>query len=209
MGQTMTPPAEPGGRFGAVRALARGWWLLMLRGVLGILFGILIFLFPGAGLAFILAFLAAWVIFDGAASLVHAVRGAADPTGRHRSRTWLALDGVASVVLGVLILMAPGLSALLLVICIGAWALVVGVFRIIMAWRAGSWTLGLLGAVSVLAGLWLMAAPGPGLLAVIWIVAIEAIAMGVLFLALGWRLRKVANDPHGPGADGLLPASPG
>jgi uncharacterized membrane protein HdeD (DUF308 family) len=198
MSQTTTEPDDLTGRFGAVRSLAKGWWLFMLRGVLGILFGILIFLFPGAGLAFILAFLAAWVLFDGAASLLHAVRGEPDPKGRHRSRTWLALDGVASLVLGALILMAPGISAIMLVICIGAWALVVGVLRIVMAWRAGSWTLGLLGVISVLAGIWLMAAPGPGLLAVIWVVAIEAIAMGALFLGIGWRLRKVANDPHGP-----------
>jgi len=198
MGQSVTEPEDLTGRFAAVRTMAKGWWLFMLRGVLGIVFGILIFLFPGAGLAFILAFLAAWVAFDGIASLLHAIRGEPDPKGRHRSRTWLALDGIASIVLAALILIAPGISAILLVIFVGAWAVVVGALRIIMGWRAGSWTLGLLGAISVLAGLWLMLAPGPGLLAVIWVVAIEAIAMGCLFLAIGWRLRKVANDPHGP-----------
>ncbi|PWS38826.1 hypothetical protein DFH01_06135 [Falsiroseomonas bella] len=195
MGETASIPLE---RFAAVRALAQGWWLFLLRGVLGILFGIVIFLFPGVGLAVILAFLAAWVGVDGVASLVHAFRGTPDPTGRHRSRTWLTLDGIASLALAAVVLIAPGISAIFLVICVGAWALVVGVFRLVMAWRSGSWMLGLLGAVSVLAGLMLMIAPGPGLLAVIWIVALEAIAMGVLFVGLGWRLRKVANDPHGP-----------
>ena len=198
MGQSVGEPDLLAGRFAAVRALAKGWWLFMLRGALGILFGILIFLFPGAGLAFVLAFLAAWVAFDGIAALIHAIRGEPDPTARHRSRTWLALDGVASIVLAAVILMAPGISAIVLVIFVGAWAVAVGALRIAMAWRAGSWMLGLLGAISVLAGLWLMLAPGPGLLAVIWIVAIEAIAMGCLFVALGWRLRRVANDPHGP-----------
>jgi uncharacterized membrane protein HdeD (DUF308 family) len=195
MGDTASLPAE---RFAAVRALAQGWWLFLLRGVLGVLFGIVIFLFPGLGLAFILAFLAAWVGVDGIASLIHAVRGTPDPTGRHRSRTWLTLDGIASLALAAVILIAPGISAMVLVICVGAWALVVGAFRLVMAWRSGSWLLGLLGGVSVIAGLMLMIAPGPGLLAVIWIVAIEAIAMGALFIGLGWRLRRVANDPHAP-----------
>lgn len=197
MGPTMMGPADdPAGRVAAVRALAQGWWLFVLRGVLGILFGLLIFMAPGAGLFFILAFLAGWVIFDGIASLVHAIRGAPDPKGRHRSRTWLALDGIASLVLGALILLAPGLSAIMLVICVGAWAMVVGVLRLVMAWRSGSGLLALLGALSVVAGIWLMAAPGPGMLAVIWIIAIEAMMMGGLFIAIGLRLRKVANDPH-------------
>lgn len=205
MGGTVTQPAGPehDGRHHAVRALAQGWWLFVLRGMLSIAFGVLVILRPGAGLAFILAFLAAWVIFDGGASLLHGLRGAPDPKGRHRSRTWLILDGIASIVLGVLVLAMPGLSAVFLVIAVGAWAMVVGVLRIVMAWRAGSVMLGLLGALSVALGVFLVVAPGPGLLAVIWFVAIEAMAMGFLFLTLGIRLRRVANDPH---ADGVAQA---
>lgn len=198
-----TPDAEAAGRFQAVRALSRGWWLFVLRGVLGILFGILVFLFPGAGLAFILAFLAAWVLFDGVASLVQAFRGGPDPTGRHRSRTWLVIDGVISILLALMILFAPGLSAFALVLIVGAWAMAVGAVRIVLAWRAGNALLGLLGALSVLLGIWLVIAPGPGLLALIWIVGIEAVAIGILFVALGVRLRRVANDPH---AADVMPA---
>ncbi|WP_270934713.1 HdeD family acid-resistance protein [Falsiroseomonas oryzae] len=191
---------DTAGRFAAIRALAGGWWLFLLRGVVGILFGIVVFLAPGAGLAVILAFLAAWLAVDGIASLVQAARGGPDLTGRHRSRTWLALDGVASLLLAAVVLFMPGLSAITLVIMVGAWAMAVGVLRIVLGWRAGDWAMGLLGALSVLLGIWLIAAPGPGLLALIWIVALESIVMGVLFLVFGWRLRRVANDPHGPAA---------
>lgn len=194
---TDTTGTDPG-RFPAIRALARGWWLFLLRGIAGIIFGILVFLFPGAGLALILGFLAAWIAVDGIASLVQAARGGPDPTGRHRSRIWLALDGMLSLLLAVVILLLPGLSAVALVLVVGAWAIAVGALRIWLAWRAGDWTLGLLGALSVLVGLWLVVAPGPGLLALVWLVGIQAIAMGFLFLAFGWRLRRIANDPHGP-----------
>jgi uncharacterized membrane protein HdeD (DUF308 family) len=195
MGEAMTPAA---GRFPAVRALARGWWLFVLRGIVGVLFGVLIFLFPGAGLALILAFLAAWLLIDGVASLVQAARGGPDPTGLHRSRTWLGLDGVLSVLLALVVLLLPGISAVALVVMVGVWAILVGGFRVVLGWRAGDWLLGLLGVLSVLVGLWLIAAPGPGLLALVWIIALQAIVMGVLFLVFGWRLRRVAHDPHGP-----------
>jgi uncharacterized membrane protein HdeD (DUF308 family) len=197
MADTTTPMET---RFAAVRTLARGWWLFLLRGIAGILFGILVFMFPGAGLALILAFLAAWMAVDGIASLIQAARGEPDLTGRHRSRTWLALDGVFSLLFAAVVLFMPGLSAVALVIAVGAWAMVVGVFRLVLAWRAGDWMLGALGALSVLIGIWLMAAPGPGILALVWLVGIEAIMMGVLFVAVGWRLRTIANDPHAPHA---------
>ena len=141
MGEAMTPA---GARFPAVRALARGWWLFLLRGIVGVLFGVLIFLFPGAGLALILGFLAAWLLVDGVASLVQAVRGGADPTGLHRSRTWLGLDGVLSVLLALVVLLLPGLSAVALVVMVGVWAILVGGFRMVLGWRAGDWLLGLL-----------------------------------------------------------------
>jgi uncharacterized membrane protein HdeD (DUF308 family) len=195
-----TVPATQDGRFPAIRALARSWWLFLLRGMIGIVFGVLIFAFPGAGLVVILALLAAWMLVDGVASLVQAVRDTPGQDGRRRSRGWLALDGVLSLALAAIILVLPGLSAVALVLAVGAWAIAVGGLRIVLGWRAGDWVLGLLGALSVLAGLWLVIAPGPGLLALVWVVGLQAVAMGVLFLAFGWRLRRIAHDPHGPPA---------
>jgi uncharacterized membrane protein HdeD (DUF308 family) len=195
MGQTTTE-AHP--RFPAIRALARSWWLFVLRGIVGILFGVLVWLMPGAGLAFILAFLAAWLFVDGVASIVQAVRGGPDVKGRHRSRTWLGLDGALSILMALVVLALPGLSAVALVVAVGAWAIAVGVLRIVLAWRAGDWLLGALGALSVLVGIWLVVAPGPGILALVWLVGLQATVMGFLFLGFGWRLRRIATDPHGP-----------
>jgi uncharacterized membrane protein HdeD (DUF308 family) len=190
-------PADPA-RFPAVRALARSWWMFLLRGLAGIVFGVLVWLLPGAGLVAILAFLAAWLFVDGVMSVVQAVRGGPDLKGRHRSRTWLGIDGVLSILMALVVLALPGLSAVALVVMVGAWAIAVGVLRIVLGWRAGDWLLGLLGALSVLVGIWLVLAPGPGILALVWLVGLQATVMGFLFLAFGWRLRRVANDPHGP-----------
>jgi uncharacterized membrane protein HdeD (DUF308 family) len=60
----------------------------------------------------------------------------------------------------------------------------------------GSWALGLLGAISVLAGLYLMTAPMLGMIVLVWVIAIEAMMMGGLFIAAGLRLRRVASGPQ-------------
>ena len=201
-GNATPPPPESmllTGRFGMqlVRQTAGSWWIFMLRGVAAIIFGILVFLFPGLGLAFILAFLGAWMALDGAGSIYQAVKGG-HPTGE-RSRTWLWIDGIISLVAAAVILFAPGVSAIGLLIVTAAWFLLSGGARLMLAFRLSSVLLGLLGALNIVIGAWMLLRPGPGLLAVIWMVGLEAIAMGVIMIGLGWRLRRIHNDPsQGP-----------
>jgi uncharacterized membrane protein HdeD (DUF308 family) len=65
-----------------------------------------------------------------------------------------------------------------------------------LAFRLSSVLLGLLGAVNILIGAWMLLRPGPGLLAVIWMVALEAIIMGAIMVTLGWRLKHIHQNPH-------------
>lgn len=194
----MTIAALPAseGRFRMVRALASGWWLLLLRGIVSALFGIFAFMAPGLGLAVILGTLAAWLALDGAFTLWQAVSGRPAMLGVRRPGTgWLWVDGLISLVAAAVLLMMPIASAIVLVLLVGAWSIAAGIFRIILAWRSGSWMLGLWGALSLAVGLWLVAAPGPGLLALIWVVAIQAVAGGLLLIGLAFRLRRVHHDP--------------
>jgi uncharacterized membrane protein HdeD (DUF308 family) len=203
MSGNVTPPLPESGLltgrlgFQVVRQVAGNWWIFMLRGVAAIIFGILVFLFPGLGLAFILAFLGAWMALDGIGSIYQAVKGG-HPAGE-RSRTWLWIDGIISLVAAAVILFAPGVSAIGLLIVTAAWFLLSGGARLMLAFRLSSVLLGLLGALNIVIGAWMLLRPGPGLLAVIWMVGLEAIAMGVIMIGLGWRLRRIHNDPsQGP-----------
>jgi uncharacterized membrane protein HdeD (DUF308 family) len=147
------------------------------------------------GLAFILGILAAWMAIDGVSTLYQAVKG---PPERHG--VWFWVDGIISVAAAFIILFAPGISALTLVWVTGFWSMAIGVARLMMAFRLGSILMGLFGAISVFFGVWLVLNPGPGLVALIWIVGIEAIVAGALLIGFGWRLRRVHHDPHGPAA---------
>jgi uncharacterized membrane protein HdeD (DUF308 family) len=193
MSDTPLVTPQPVERFAMVRLLARGWWLFLLRGLAAILFGVLAFLAPGLGLAVILGFLAAWMAVEGVATLYQAAKGA---PGRHGF--WVWVDGIVSLAAAAFLLFSPVASAFALVLVVAVWGIVIGVMRLVMAFRMGSLWMGLLGAVSILIGAWLIAAPGPGLLALIWLVGLQAIMMGVLLIGFGWRLRRIHNDPHGP-----------
>lgn len=179
------------GRLLVVRMMARGWWVFVLRGVVAILFGILAFLLPGLGLAVIIGILAAWMLLDGIGTLYQAVKG---PPERHGF--WFWLDGIVSIIAAAALLFMPLASALALVLVAGVWSIMIGVFRLVLAFRLASVLMGLLGALNIFIGAWLIAQPGPGLLALIWVVGLEAIIAGVLMIGLGWRLRRVHHDPH-------------
>lgn len=168
-----------------LRSMARHWWAFVLRGVAAILFGLFAIAFPGLGIATLLAFLAAWLAIEGGATVWQAVAG----KGPHGGWTWL--DGLLSLAAALALLLAPGLSLFVLVLMAGGFAVATGVARILLAFRASDVLLGLLGGVTVLFGAMLLARPGPGLVALVWIVALEAAVMGVILVALGLRLRRL------------------
>jgi len=185
---TEAPHGLPGhDKVALLRGMARHWWAFVLRGAAAILFGVLAIAYPGLGLVTLLAFLAAWLAIEGAATIWQAIAGRGEGHG-----AWTWLDGLLSLAAALALLLAPGLSVFVLVLMAGAFAVATGLARIILAFRAADVLLGLLGAVTLLFGALLLARPGPGLLALVWVVALEAIAMGVILVALGFRLKRLS-----------------
>lgn len=177
--------------------LARNWWAVLLRGVAGIIFGIITFIAPGISLTALVLLFGAYAFVDGIFAFVSAYRRRA--TG---SRWWmLLLEGVAGVGAGVITILWPGISAMALLYLIAAWALVTGGLEIAAAIRlrkviTGEWLLALSGVLSVVLGVLLVLFPGPGALAVILWIGAFAFVMGVLFAVLGLRLRSLAKVLH-------------
>jgi uncharacterized membrane protein HdeD (DUF308 family) len=173
-----------------LHALAKNWWLEVLRGVAAIIFGILAFVWPGLTLLTLVLFWGAYALVDGVLAIVAAIKG-----GNPMPRWWLAIVGLAGIVAGVLTFLVPGITALVLLIFIAVWAIVLGVMEIYGAIRLrkeieGEWLLILNGALSVLFGLILLWRPGVGALAVVWIIGAYAIILGVIYVAFGLKLRK-------------------
>jgi len=182
-------------------SLARSWWVLALRGVLAILFGVLAFLWPGLWWLAVVYTFAAYALVDGAFALVAAV------TGHGEAGPWwaLVLEGLVGIAAGVIAFVWPGITEFALLYLIAGWCIATGVFEIAAAIRLrkhirGEWLLALSGVVSIILGLALGLVPVAGLLAVAWWVGAYAVAFGVLLLVLAFRLRSLVRHPSRPEA---------
>ena len=112
------------------------------------------------------------------------------------------------IVAGAVTFFYPGVTALVLVLLIGAWAIAHGIFEIIGAIQLrkeidNEWWLVLAGALSVLFGLAVLAAPGAGALALIWVIGAYAIAFGAMLVVLSLRLRQHRLTSRGAAPNAL------
>jgi len=174
--------------------LAQNWWAIVLRGVFAVIFGVGAFIWPAITLAALVLLYGAYAVVEGVMAVAAAMIGrqpGAFPWG-------MLLAGWASIVVGVITFLWPGLTALALLYFIAVWAVVRGIFEIIAAVQLrkeiqNEWLLGLSGLLSIVLGLFLMFAPGAGILALLWWVGATAIVFGVLTIILGFRLKGI-ND---------------
>ena len=176
--------------------LSRNWGWVALRGVVAVLFGIFAFIWPGKTLAAVVIVFGAFAFADGILALVAAFKV------RDRGKPFwsLVIVGLLGIVAGIVTFFWPGMTALLLVTFIGAWAFVMGIFEIAAAIRLrkeieGEWLMGLSGVLSVLFGLFVFFQPGGGALALIWVIGAYAIFFGMLLIVLAFKLKGHAGRP--------------
>jgi uncharacterized membrane protein HdeD (DUF308 family) len=190
MSTAPSPAAAPAGGL-ILPILAKYWWLILLRGIVAIIFGILAFVWPGITLLTLILFYGAFALADGVLALIHAIMG-----GNVGSRWWLALVGIAGIAAGLVTFLMPGLTAFVLLIFIACWAISLGIFQIIGAIRLrkeidNEWLIGLSGALSVLFGIVLLVAPGAGALGLIWVIGSYAIVFGIMLVMEAFKLKKL------------------
>lgn len=180
-----------------VGALARNWWTLIIRGIVAILFGLLAVILPGLTLTALIFLFGAYAVVDGVFAIAAAAMG-----GGMANRWVLLLEGIVSIIAGVVAFVWPGLTALALLYVIAFWAILTGVLEIIAAVRlrheiANEWVLGIAGVASILFGLIAIVFPRAGALSIIWIIGVYAILFGVLLIALGLRIRSWHQTSRG------------
>jgi uncharacterized membrane protein HdeD (DUF308 family) len=177
-----------------LETLKRGWWLLVLRGVCAVLFGVLTFAWPGIALATLVLLFGAYALVNGIFTLVMAIRAPAGIPGKG-TLIFLGLLGIAA---GIVTFVYPGITALSLLWVIAFWAIFTGVFEIMTAVRlrkelTNEWLLILSGALSVVFGVLILARPGAGALSIVWLIGAYAILFGVMMLALAMRVKGLAT----------------
>ena len=129
-------------------SLERPWWGLLISGLAGIAFGVIILAWPAVTLSTLILLFGIYAIAFGG---FYAVAALLDRT---QSRWGGLLAGFAGVVAGIVALAWPGLTALTLLYIIAAWAIAAGAFELVAAFApghtdAGRIGLALLGLVSI------------------------------------------------------------
>lgn len=170
--------------------LARNWWLVLLRGLAALLFGVLAFISPFITATVLVLFFGAYALVDGIvavyASLTH--RAGHD-------RWWvLLLEGLVGIAVGLLTFAYPDVTTLILLYFIAVWAILTGILEIMAAIRLrreieGEWLLVFSGILSIIFGILVVIFPALGATAVVWLIAIYAILFGLLLITLGLRVR--------------------
>ena len=183
------------------KVISHTWWMLLLRGLAAVLFGVLTWLQPAISLA-------ALVLLFGAYALADGVLGVWTAVVKHREYDdwWvLLLWGLLGVGVGILTFLAPGITALVLLFYIASWAIASGVLQIVVAIRlrrevTGEWLLLLAGLASVVFGVLLMMQPAAGALTVVWMIGTYAIGFGALLVILSLKARTFGQQLATDGA---------
>ena len=175
-----------------VQGLSKNWWLFVLRGVLAIIFGIIVVAWPSVSVSLLVIFFGAYVFVDGIFLLVHSFTY----KGGWGHRALLIFSGIAGIAAGIITFVWPDITALALLIIIAVWAFVIGFAEIFFAFAApvgiGNRLLLALGGVfSIIFGIFLVARPGLGVLGVIWIISIYAIMAGIYIIVFGITLKNL------------------
>lgn len=179
-------------------SLARNWWLIAVRGVLAIVFGILALAMPVSTLISLILVFAAYMLVDGIFAIAASLRAA-----RH-SKRWgpLLLGGIVNILTGALAAAWPGITALAFVVLTAAWSIISGSAMLVAAVRLkrdhGRWWLALGGLASIAFGILLVMAPLVGAVVLTWWIGIYAFVFGIAMLVLAFRLREHRNDRPTP-----------
>ena len=193
-----SPAADPLGPL-----LAHDWWVIALRGLLAVLFGIIALAMPAATILALVLLFAAYMLVDGVFSLITAFRAMfrrdTRPDGRQEGWGLPLLQGVASIIAAAIAIFWPGITALAFVLVVGAWSIVTGSVMLSAAARVdrghGSLWLAIGGVLSVLFGFLLILSPVIGAVVLTWWIGVYAIVLGAFLIVTSFRLRAHRREP--------------
>jgi len=175
------------------RPFAGIWWLMLLRGLCGLLFGVVAILAPGVTILSLVVVFAVYMVADGVFGLISAVMAG------QRGERWglLVAESLFNFVVGLIMLLDPEITIFAFMLLIAAWAIMTGALMIgaaINHRRDGKVPLVIGGLVSVVFGIVLAIGPLIGAVVLTWWLGIYALIFGAALVAFGLKLRSIAAE---------------
>jgi uncharacterized membrane protein HdeD (DUF308 family) len=180
--------------------LAQNWWVLALRGVLALFFGVVALLLPGVPITALVLLFAAYMLVDGIFAVIAGARAA------RRQEHWglLIFEGIVDLIAGGIALVWPLITVVAFIYLLAAWAIVSGGLVFAAAFRLqlehGRWLLAFSGLASLVWGFLLLMWPLVGAVVLAWWMGAYALVFGVALLFLAFRLRRQRDGESPAGA---------
>ncbi len=169
--------------------LARNWWAIAIRGLLGIVFGLIALFLPGVTMLSLVLVFSAYTLVDGVFAIVAAVRAAS----QHERWALLVFEGIVDIITAAIAFLWPDITVVAFVLLVATWAILSGGLLLGAAFRLnidhGRWWLALGGVMSILYGVLLVAAPLTGALVLTWWLGAYAIVFGVSLMVVAFKLK--------------------
>ncbi len=184
--------------------LPKNWWLFLVRGLIAVVFGMTALVWPTQTWLVLVMLFGAYVLVDGIFTTVAGVEF------RHYFDRWwtVALEGVLGIAIGLMTLVSPNAMAQVLFYLIATWAVVTGILEIVasISFRSfipGEWSMIIAGILSTIFGAVLFVYPAAGLVSVVWLIGLYAIAFGVMQFVFSARLHDLNKLIKASNASGI------
>jgi len=180
--------------------LAESWWMVGLRGILGIIFGLICLLTPDIAVGALVLLFAFYMLVDGLFAIAAGIRNA------RNGERWglLLLEGLVDIAAAAVAFLWPGLTLVVLIWIIAIWAVISGGLMLASAFALkkdhGRWWLALGGICSLIFGALLIVAPLVGAFVLIWWLGAYALIFGVVLLVLAFQLHSKYEAHSAPKA---------
>lgn len=179
--------------------LVQNWWLFLLRGIFAVIFGLIALIFPGPTMLSLVLLFSAYMLVDGIAGIISAVRAI-----RRKEDRWglLIFEGLLNIAVGVAAFLWPGLTVIAFVWLVAAWAIVTGGLMTAAGFRLnmdhGRWWMVLGGLLSLAYGVLLIVAPLIGAIVLTWWIGAYALAFGIALVIFSFKLRSRQHERVSP-----------
>jgi uncharacterized membrane protein HdeD (DUF308 family) len=178
----------------ATRQISRTyWWLIILRGVVALLFGIMALISVQFTLLFLVYLFGAYVLLDGILAIIVSLQ-----ERRSSSGWWVVfLLGIVGIVVGVLSFIHPGDVALVIFYLVAAWLVITGILEIISAFTLRAigveWLLVVAGGISIILGIIFFLRPTSSILSLVWLLGVFALIYGIIQIVRAIQLRSLLS----------------
>lgn len=162
------------------------WWLVLIEGIALVILGILLVIKPGMASLIFVQFLGIYWLIAGIFRIISIFLD--------RSMWgWKLFAGILGILAGIFVLQYPVWSPVVIlstmVIILGIQGIIYGGIGLFQAFKGAGWGAGILGAVSIAFGIYLLANIGAATLALPWVMGILAIVGGVAAIVMAFRLK--------------------